>query len=474
MSELEAKRVRDRISALPDAILCHILSFLDRTEDAVKTSVLSRRWKKIWGSVPTLVFSDEDNTDNFVRLVDNVLFFRDSIDIQKFEYRSLCVDDFDRIYGWIGAAIRRNVVELDLSIQNYGDDDQLRVFELPDIVFTCKTLMVLTLSSNFITNPPASGCFPSLKSLDVQIGHPVNKSVENVLTCCPVLESLRIGGDHGRHGDDPILNFNVSAPKLKMLRIFWSSYDVYEKCCKFHINAPKLEDFELSQEPPIDCFLENSETLVRVRITLRDPHHDNSADADHHFAIHGTALLAGISSARSLCLSAHRLKECILPIFNKLSRLELNLFNCYYWELLKKLLNRSPNLEHFVFELTKCECGESSDHQWSPPQSVPSCLFSQLKTISIRGFEGKVDQMDVAKYLLENGEVLKKMTIYYKDQLCKKEELHKEFSMFQWSSETCQVEILRDTRDTRVPDEEKVALLVLIIFASKRIIRTQY
>ncbi|XP_062011810.1 F-box/LRR-repeat protein At3g26922-like isoform X2 [Rosa rugosa] len=450
MSELEAKRVKDRISALPDAVLCHILSFLDRTEDAVTTSVLSKRWKKIWASVPSLVFCDEDNPDcvSFVRFVDNVLFFRNSTDIRKFHLQSCCVKDFARIYGWIGTAIRRNVVELDLSVEDFaGDDDHPRVFELPESVFTCKTLMVLGLSSNFITNPPTSGCFPSLKSLNVQIDHPVNKSVEKLFSCCPVLENLRIGGSHGMQRDDPILNFNVSAPELKTLRIYWSSCDVYEKCCKFHINAPKLENFHLWQDPPTDCFLENSKTLVKVTITLCDPLHDNSAEADHRFAIRGTALLAGISSARSLYLSAHRLKKCCLPTFDKLSRLELILYNCYYWELLKELLKRSPNLERLVLELNECKCGESSDHQWIPPRFVPSCLLSQLKTISVRGFKGKVDEMDVAKYLLENGEGLKKMTIYYNDHLCMKEELHKQFSMFQWGSVTCQVELFADIRE---------------------------
>lgn len=33
------------------------------------------------------------------------------------------------------------------------------------------------------------------------------------------------------------------------------------------------------------------------------------------------------------------------------------------------------------------------------------------------GFNGKLDEMEVAKYLLKNGEVLKKMTIYTHDPL---------------------------------------------------------
>lgn len=40
---------------LPDSMLIHILSFLE-TKYAVRTSILSTRWKRLWASVENLVF----------------------------------------------------------------------------------------------------------------------------------------------------------------------------------------------------------------------------------------------------------------------------------------------------------------------------------------------------------------------------------------------------------------------------------
>lgn len=49
---------------------------------------------------------------------------------------------------------------------------------------------------------------------------------------------------------------------------------------------------------------------------------------------------------------------------------------------------------------------------WSASEFLPSCLLSQLKTVAIRAVKARVDEIEVAKYLLKNGEVLKKMTFH--------------------------------------------------------------
>ncbi|XP_023644342.1 putative F-box protein At1g67390 isoform X2 [Capsella rubella] len=53
--------VEDRISELPDDVLVRILKDMT-TEDVVKTSVLSQRWKDVWKKVPYLIFDMQKAT----------------------------------------------------------------------------------------------------------------------------------------------------------------------------------------------------------------------------------------------------------------------------------------------------------------------------------------------------------------------------------------------------------------------------
>jgi hypothetical protein len=212
MAEEEEK---DIISTLPDSILCHILSFLE-TIHAVTTSILSKRWKYLWLSVPVLDF-DVQPTDLttflfFNASVYSVLLSRNpSLPIKKFKL-ALLYDGAEDINlptltftKWINFVIQRGGLEhLDLFVHLPN------VHKLPNTIFTCKTLVSLHLlffyldsnNSNF-----SSFQLPSLKTLRLSlIVFPNDIDFMLLLAACPILENLTIKNLRWFHSEEESLS----------------------------------------------------------------------------------------------------------------------------------------------------------------------------------------------------------------------------------------------------------------------------
>ncbi|CAL8155531.1 unnamed protein product [Prunus armeniaca] len=179
----------DRISGLPNEILCHILSFLE-TDVVVKTSFLSHRWKNVWTKAPTITLWDFDYRNSFYRdrfgeFVDHVLLSHGSSDIHTFQLHCSEFEDDSRFDAWICAAVERNVVELEFSVPCYLCEESRMdwedwLYEFPRSLYMCKTLVVLKLRLlSVITITPTLDCFPSLKTQ----GCPPPTAVTNPFRC---------------------------------------------------------------------------------------------------------------------------------------------------------------------------------------------------------------------------------------------------------------------------------------------------
>ncbi|CAN6330745.1 unnamed protein product [Urochloa humidicola] len=109
--EAAAKRAKpsageDRLSALPDDVLVLILLRL-RTLDAARTSLLARRWRRVWGLLPVLSFPFFPEPRGF----------RDTLDASAVPLRCLFVGGVQgapaaSMADWLPAAARRVAGEL--------------------------------------------------------------------------------------------------------------------------------------------------------------------------------------------------------------------------------------------------------------------------------------------------------------------------------------------------------------------------
>lgn len=192
--------MEDRISNLPDAVLCHILSFLP-TKQSIVTSILSKRWKALWRSVPALHFEESlmDNNNDIethARFVQSVYAFTLSRDMdQPFRRFHLVSRSFlcnpVNVIAWVSAALQRRVENLCLSLT------PLTKMVLPSALFSCKTLVVLKLIGGLNRNPfPLdfkSVDLPLLTTLHLQSFILERRDMAELLRGSPNLEYLFVG-----------------------------------------------------------------------------------------------------------------------------------------------------------------------------------------------------------------------------------------------------------------------------------------
>lgn len=141
----------DIISKLPDDVLGNIISGLE-VEDAVRTSILSSRWKYIWTSINNLRFESHPDLDSnidvtlFLDFVEHVISCCRSKSIGEFRLEMMNARvkcrNAARIQDFICSVLARNVHTLTLKFQICWESP---VFKLPQSILTCQSLQRLTL-----------------------------------------------------------------------------------------------------------------------------------------------------------------------------------------------------------------------------------------------------------------------------------------------------------------------------------------
>jgi len=201
----------DRISSLPDELLCYILSFLP-TKLSVSTSLLSKRWKNLWRSVPALHFhysfgswKESSDPDFFLSLCTFILsnleqpIQRFRLTVYPFHYMSV-----DSINSFLRAAMSQGRLQnLDLRVQS-------SLVDMSPNLSSCKTLTVLKLQRVNLKIPSAH--FPLLKVLHL---HGViilgGNPLQQILSASPKLEDLEV---KNVYGDDETMGEFKRLPNL--------------------------------------------------------------------------------------------------------------------------------------------------------------------------------------------------------------------------------------------------------------------
>ncbi|QCE11596.1 hypothetical protein DEO72_LG10g2829 [Vigna unguiculata] len=187
---------QDRISSLPDEILCHILSFLS-TYDSFATSFVSKRWQPLWLFSAILHLDDQTFIRNgrsytsFFNFAYGTLFkcrMHQPITVARFLLSPrTCGYGSDFPYPlfkiWVSTVVQRGVQQLFIEIP--------RALEVPNIIWNCKTLVVLKLYRMSV-DAFVKVHLPVLKTLHLDFLF-VSKSkyLAEILHGCPVLEDFR-------------------------------------------------------------------------------------------------------------------------------------------------------------------------------------------------------------------------------------------------------------------------------------------
>lgn len=200
----------DRLSALPDALLHHVMSFL-RAWEVARTCVLARRWRHLWASAPCVDLrvwrggGHLPHPEEFAKFAYRFLLERDvsaPVDTLRVLSSPVCdleVEDYSTcdVDAWIRAAIERRARVIHIS--HHPKDEafcnfdhvpiiscHLKHLKLSGYLFRQRALMQLSSQCPSLEVLELKGCY-----LD---GHQISSASLKILTIieCRIMEGFTI------------------------------------------------------------------------------------------------------------------------------------------------------------------------------------------------------------------------------------------------------------------------------------------
>ncbi|MCH87244.1 F-box/LRR-repeat protein [Trifolium medium] len=185
----------DRISAFPDEILSHIISFLP-TEDAFETRVLSKRWWPLWYFDPSpnldydyqRFIKNGKNYPYFKSMVYATIFIRSEHQPIK-SFRLRCDDNviYQKVaMTWLTEAAEKGMEYLDVHLCD------MKIHNCVLSVFSFRNLVVIKLKDVRVNVYSSAVDLPLLRILHLnKVYFVVTLDFLKVLDGCPILEDFK-------------------------------------------------------------------------------------------------------------------------------------------------------------------------------------------------------------------------------------------------------------------------------------------
>ncbi|KAF8116808.1 hypothetical protein N665_0014s0070 [Sinapis alba] len=387
----------DRISELPDPLICQVLYHLP-TKDAVRTSVLSTRWRTLWLWVPRLGlnYRDFQRKEALVNFGDR---FFDSDRVSCIEKVELDIVDSNKgdydynsyVTSWIDAAVKRKIQHLDVR-----SDPDHRFYHcewiksyfhgIPLSLYISETLVSLILHCVFLPDSEFIS-LPCLKIMHlISLWNPNEATFERLVSSCPVLEELEVDNCL----NDNVKVFRVISKSLKKLSI-------QEGFSKVVIDAPRLGFLSIYFSLLGSYMITNvMDTNLKLVIHFGNCYGDFDETSILSNRNRFCSCLSGISMVRDMTIFVNSSTGC----------------SCLKW--VPTILESFPNLKSLSLECdTDTECQRKLLLENINISYVPECLLSSLEFVdfNVPLASDVVGEMNIVRYILENSAILKKLTL---------------------------------------------------------------
>ncbi|XP_004250540.1 F-box/FBD/LRR-repeat protein At1g13570-like [Solanum lycopersicum] len=369
----------DVLTDLPNDVIDSILIRLP-SEEAVRTSILSKRWRYHWCRLTKLTLNrslwrTENNllnpADKFTEIISQISTLLEgplidfTLDVADLES---CPDIDSFVYFVLRNTIERLVL--------YLPEDS----KLPTSVFTCSQLRHLSLDNCSIHHPGAFEGFDKLISLQLCEVTISSDLLESIISHCPLLELLLL------HIPKLLDTIEIDAP---MLSRFYFTGNISSVCLK---NVPLLVEVSLTGEQIMKKDLDFAKVF-------------NSCSAIKYLSLNISCYWGSAQKG----YEAPRLPFDLNSV-KRFDLLELELVDAYELSLSINLLRSFPYLEHLEIDVFH-EDEDSGTEESDELKGLSDVTFSHLREIRVYAVDGRTSEMQLIKLLLANSPVLERMLI---------------------------------------------------------------